>query len=99
MMEKNAALFSGKYTEYVTPKNLFKELDNEFHFVLDPCTTPDNPLGTVFHYTLIDDGLSKSWHKTKGTVFVNPPYGKNIKEWISKAWTESVYNNVTVVML
>jgi len=37
MMERNAALFSGKYTDYRTPKPLFAELNKEFCFTLDPC--------------------------------------------------------------
>lgn len=33
------------------------------------------------------------------TVFCNPPYGKNIKEWVKKCYEESVKNKITVVML
>jgi hypothetical protein len=51
MMATNAALFSGKYTEYVTPKKLYEDLDNEFHFALDAATTEDNPLNTPIYFT------------------------------------------------
>lgn len=45
LFEKSSACFTSKRGEYITPKQFFKELDDEFHFVLDPCTTVDTPLG------------------------------------------------------
>lgn len=95
MMRKNRALFSAKYQEYITPKDLYKKLDDKFHFVLDPCTTKDNPLNAPKFFTKEDDGLSKSWKP--GPVFVNPPY-KDVKKWVYKAWSESL-KGVTSVML
>jgi hypothetical protein len=82
MMATNAALFSSKYTEYVTPKKLYEELDNEFGFALDAATTEDNPLKIPIYFTKEDNALSKDWHYTvvdsqwvrRNAVYVNLPY-------------------------
>jgi phage N-6-adenine-methyltransferase len=103
MMDRCQALFTGKYIEYGTPRKLYDELNEEFHFDLDPCTTPDNPLQISYYYTVAEDGLKQSWNVGNGnhwgSVFVNPPYGKNIIQWVKKASDESINHNITVVML
>jgi phage N-6-adenine-methyltransferase len=69
--------------EWATPIELFKELDDEFHFTLDPCSTHENAK-CIKHYTREDDGLSKSWEKE--IVFMNPPYGSEISKWVKKGY-------------
>lgn len=56
----NKGLFSSKSNEWATPLSLFKELDGEFHFDLDPCATPENAKCKTF-YTIEDDGLTQNW--------------------------------------
>jgi site-specific DNA-methyltransferase (adenine-specific) len=80
------AMVSSKSNEWVTPQDLFDELDAEFKFTLDPCSTDENRKCEK-HYTILDDGLSKSW--SSDVVFMNPPYGGNTGAWIKKAWEES----------
>lgn len=83
-------LFSSNTEEWSSPIWLYKQLDEEFHFDLDPCTTEDNPLQTKYFYTINDDGLEKRW---KGSsVFVNPPYNTEINEWLWKANHEMTFN-------
>lgn len=79
---KFETLFSSKGIEWETPIELFNQLDNEFHFTLDPCCNKENAKCSKF-YTIEDNGLSKSWDNE--VVFVNPPYGKTIKEWVRKS--------------
>ena len=67
--------------EWSTPQGLFDELDKEFHFTLDPCATKRNAKCAKF-YTKKDDGLSKDW--SDETVFMNPPYGREIGKWVKK---------------
>ena len=83
------ALFSSECTEWGTPRPLFDMLSQMFGpFTLDPCTSPDNPLGTPKFYTAKEDGLKQSW---KGEiVYMNPPYGREIGTWIAKAFEESL---------
>jgi site-specific DNA-methyltransferase (adenine-specific) len=105
MMDRCQALFTGKFIEYGTPRKLYDELNEEFHFVLDPCTTANNPLRTPYYYTIVEDGLKQSWNVDNNdngggsSVYVNPPYGKNITDWVKKASDESARHNITIVML
>lgn len=49
---------------------------------LDPCSNPGKPnVPAARHFTAIDDGLTQPW---SGRVFMNPPYGQDIVEWIAK---------------
>ena len=89
-------MFSSKKTEWETPQALFDELDREFGFTLDVCALPENAKCDLF-FTPEMDGLSRSW---KGyTCWMNPPYGREIKKWVGKAWGENRYNRTTVVCL
>ncbi|MWF62686.1 phage N-6-adenine-methyltransferase [Staphylococcus haemolyticus] len=87
--------YSSKSNEWVTPQNLFDELNEEFNFTLDPCATDENAKCSKY-FTIEDDGLSKDW--SNEVVFMNPPYGREIKKWIKKAYEESL-NGATVVCL
>jgi site-specific DNA-methyltransferase (adenine-specific) len=90
----NQGLFSSATGEWSTPQDLFDELNAEFHFDLDPCATAENAKCAKF-YTKKDDGLNQRWH---GSVFVNPPYGRQIAHWVRKSAREAM-DGVTVVML
>lgn len=80
-------MFSSKTNEWETPQDLFDKLDQEFNFTLDPCATDENAKCDRY-YTIKEDGLKQSW---KGeTVFCNPPYGRQIKDWVKKCYTESL---------
>jgi phage N-6-adenine-methyltransferase len=83
MRAKNNGRYNGNGREWRTPPELFRELDAEFHFTLDPCTTADNPLGTSKFYTEAEDGLAHDWRYER--VFMNPPYGREVKSWTYKA--------------
>ena len=56
----NTGLFTSKTPEWATPQAFFDELNKEFGFTLDPCSTHDNAK-CAKHYTREEDGLSKSW--------------------------------------
>lgn len=85
--------YSSKSNEWATPQNLFDELNDEFYFTLDPCATDENAKCSKY-FTIEDNGLSKDW--SNDVVFMNPPYGREIKKWIKKAYEESL-NGATVV--
>ena len=59
-MQKNSCLFSSKSVEWETPWALFRALDAEFHFELDPCSTHENAK-CADHFTKAEDGLSRDW--------------------------------------
>ena len=57
---ESRAVFTSNSDEWATPRELFEELDREFHFNLDPCSTDENAK-CEYHFTQADDGLTKSW--------------------------------------
>jgi len=90
-------LFSSKSTEWGTPQHFFDKLEDIFgKFTLDPCSNDSN-YKVKMRFTERDDGLSKDW--AGNMVFMNPPYGRAIKEWIKKAYEEGQKNDTTVVAL
>src|SRR5947209_19411908 len=90
----NAGMFSSTSAEWYTPANLYARLDAEFGFTLDPCSTAASAK-CIKHFTKDDDGLAQPW---SGTVYMNPPYGKEIGRWVAKAYAAS-RNGATVVGL
>ena len=89
-------MFSSKTNEWATPMSFYNKLASEFYFTLVPCCTPETAKCETF-YTEQDDGLAQSWEGH--TVFMNPPYGRGIKDWIKKAYEESLKPNTKVVAL
>jgi hypothetical protein len=86
MKEMLKIMFSSKSTNWRTPPELYKQLDDEFHFTLDVC--PPNH---------VIDSLSIPW--SNNICYMNPPYGHEIIKWVEKAWLEMTMNNVTTVAL
>ena len=89
-------MFSSNSNEWATPQDFFDKLDEKHNFTLDPCANKTNAKCKKY-YTQKDDGLTKDWEGE--TVFVNPPYGRELKHWVKKAYLESRKNNTTVVLL
>lgn len=92
----NDLMFSSKTDQWATPQDFFDKLNEEFHFTLDPCADDTNHKCEKY-FTKEQDGLQQDW---KGeTVFCNPPYGKEIKEWVKKCRDEAKKPNTVCVML
>lgn len=73
------AYLKPKTVEWLTPLWVIRSLGS---FDLDPCAPVTRPWSTAKkHYTVKQDGLSKQW---KGRVWLNPPYGREIKKWTDK---------------
>ena len=89
-------MFSSKSNDWETPADFYSQLDAEFGFTLDPCASQASAKCSSF-YTADDDGLSKNWEGQ--TVFMNPPYGRKIGNWIQKAYEEGEKGNTRVVAL
>ncbi len=88
-----------KSTEHETPPDLFDALDQEFGpFTLDPAALPGQytaeyivarggmaycpPWVTAPTTSWREDGLRMKW---AGRVFLNPPYGRAMPQWIERA--------------
>lgn len=88
-------IFSSKSDEWETPQEFFDELNNEFRFTLDVAAS-DNNRKCFHYYTKQEDALKQSWI---GTVWCNPPYGREVGKWVCHAYWQSVIAKSTVVML
>lgn len=92
----NKGLMSSNTDEWATPKLFFEELNNKYHFTLDPCSTKENHKCNKY-YTKEDNGLEKSWMGER--VYVNPPYGRKISKWVEKAYNENKKGTFIVMLL
>lgn len=86
--------FSSKTPEWSTPDDLFGELNEIFHFDLDACASESNAKCRRY-FTEEQNALTRRW---LGTVWMNPPYGRVIAEFMRKAYEESLAG-ATVVCL
>ena len=78
------------YHRWQTPPALLQRLYAVFGtFDLDPCSPTANrrkaPVRARMYFTEQDNGLALPWH---GRVFVNPPYGRAIRQWVAKSRRE-----------
>ncbi|GAI17513.1 unnamed protein product [marine sediment metagenome] len=87
-------IFKSESTEYETPKEIFEPLQKEFDLRLDVCATKENAKCELF-FTKEEDALSKDWNEN---FWMNPPFSRNLKKWVQKAYEESE-KGVTGVLL
>jgi site-specific DNA-methyltransferase (adenine-specific) len=71
---------------------LFDHLNQEFCFTIDVAASHDNAK-VARYWTKIDDGLAQPWDGE--IVWCNPPYGREITDWVKKAYT----SRATTVLL
>ena len=89
-----SGLMSSKTDDWATPQAFFDELHKEFNFDLDVCASDTNH-NCSRYFTVDQDGLCQPWD---GTIWMNPPYGREIGKWMKKA-VESWKAGATVVCL
>jgi hypothetical protein len=74
---------SSKGIEWYTPPDLLEEVTRFYGAIdLDPAC-PE-----------VENGLMQTW---RGKVFLNPPYGRCIKQWIDRAMTDPVDEIILLV--
>ena len=93
----NKGLFTSDKNYWETPQDFFDELHEKHKFTLDAASTDENAKLDNY-YTVEDNALEQEW---RGRVFVNPPYGREIKHWVEKAYKESLepYNECVVMLI
>jgi phage N-6-adenine-methyltransferase len=94
MPNVNQTWFNRSKVEYETPDEIFNPLNEEFGFTLDVCADKDNAKCELF-YSKEQDSLSRKW---QGVCWMNPPFGREMKKWVKKAY-ESWKEGATVVCL
>lgn len=81
--------------DWETPDSIFSPLDAEFRFELDVCASQATAK-SVYYFTEQCNGLARPW--APRVVWCNPPYGREIPQWVAKAREEAT-KGATVVML
>lgn len=87
-------MFSSKTCEWETPSDFFKRWDEQYHFQLDVCATPQNAKCSRY-YTIEQDGLKQEW---TGVCWMNPPYGREIGKWVKKAYETALRGGGGIVV-
>lgn len=88
------ACFSSQSVEWNTPAHIVQSVLSVLKVIdLDPCsnshTRPNIPANTL--YTKNENGLNKQW---SGRVYMNPPYGREIINWVRRLHIEYKSNHV-----
>jgi len=99
---------TSKDETWTTPKKTFDDLNKEFNFGLDAAALQSSALCSFWYgpdnlEEQYQDAFTRDWHKDcteRGitTVFLNPPYGRTIKQWMKKAHKEAL-KGLTIVCL
>ncbi len=107
MSPKTPAHLSSLSDDWPTPADFYAALEAEFGFVVDVCASPTNHKAPAY-YGLAHpdparrDGLAGDWvadaTRLGGTVWMNPPYGRHIGDWMAKALA-TARGGATVVTL
>ena len=91
-------LMSSKDEAWRTPDHVYDYFDKLYHFNFDAAASSENAR-TKEYFTKKDNALRKSWSKRgkKRSIWLNPPYSRNLYPWIEKAYKESCKSGVSLV--
>ena len=95
IMANNKVHYMSKKQDWGTPPQFLGYLIDELNveFCLDVAASPHNAKAPSY-FTKEMNGLKQTW---SGTVWVNPPFGSELKHWVKKACDEAV--NARIFML
>jgi site-specific DNA-methyltransferase (adenine-specific) len=105
---------SSQRDDWGTPQELFDELNHEFGFSLDACARLSNTKCRMFiaphqdaltqedgaWFSIASTGIDKSanfW--VCPTIWMNPPYGHGMNQWLLRAWREAQHGCVVVCLV
>lgn len=91
-------VIGNKSEEWYTPPELLDLIYQVMDVDLDPASPYPPSVLARRHYDKKSNGLIKPWF---GNVYLNPPYGRNINQWISKLcdeWEQFHINNAVVLI-
>ena len=91
----NNGLFTSNKDNWETPQELFNKLNRIFSFELDVAADENNHKCDLY-FSKEQNGLSQEW---KSRNWMNPPYGRDIINWIRKANEEAKKGKLTVALL
>ncbi len=84
-------------TVYLTPEKILEPVREYFGgaIPLDPATEKTNPTKALQFFTIEDDGLKQQWNVP---TFVNPPFGKAIREFMKKIHDEAIRDKARPIL-
>lgn len=88
-------MFTSDKNYWETPKDFFDKLNEKFNFTCDLAASKENSKCDKY-FTLEDDSLQQDWEELEGWLYCNPPYGRELKNWVKKA-SESKANIVMLI--
>ena len=93
---------ASKTDDWATPQALFDRLNAYHQFDLDAAASStnhkvDNWLGLDHPDSARRDGLTADWDGER--VWLNPPYGRILNEWVAKASHHALKGNEVVLLL
>ncbi|KRL02507.1 phage N-6-adenine-methyltransferase [Liquorilactobacillus capillatus] len=94
----NDLMFSTKKNSWETPNQFFEMLNKQHNFNWDLAASNRNAKCSKY-YTKHDDSLKQDWSKCEGNLFLNPPYGRELKKWVKKAAETRLSLGQQLVML
>lgn len=95
--------FQSSEKDWETPDCIFLPLKEEFDIAFDVCASEENKKCDAY-FDRKANSLAQNWQHLlwrtadKGAVWMNPPYGRGIEQWVRKAYNES-QKGLTVVAL
>ena len=91
-------MFSSKKDDWETPQTLFDKMNAIYNFSYDLAASDDNAK-CEHYFTKEDDSLATDWTAIDGNLWLNPPYGRDLKRWIKKAYESSLNRQGVIVVL
>jgi len=88
--------FDSVKTDWSTHWDFFNPLNDEFKFTIDVAADKENCKINRF-YSIENDGLKQDW--SNEIVWCNPPYGRNVPDWLKKGKECAEKNNTVSVFL
>ena len=90
--KKSNLTFSAKEMKWlITPKDIWKNLIEEFNFTIDCCASDKNHL-LPRYYTIKDDCLTKDW--TGEVAYIHPMFDGKIGKFVEKAYNTKNFTGV-----
>lgn len=87
LSSKIRSLMTSKSTDWYTPSSVLDLVTETMGGIgLDPAADLGHRALTRCHFDINDDGLKQSW--SASSLFLNPPYGSGIGDWILKLANE-----------
>lgn len=94
----NHGLFTSNKEDWETPVYFFNSLNEKYHFKWDLAAS-DNNAKCNNYFTRDDNSLEQNWGGLDGNLFINPPYGRELKLWVKKAAETHLKDDQYLVML